>query len=146
MGYKFDREKTGNLRHKMQNLHIIGGGLAGCEAAWQAAQGGAHVVLHEMRPTVPTKVHQTGDLAELVCSNSLKSNNLDKATGLLKWEMRTLDSLLIRCADQSAVPAGSALAVDRAKFAAFITTALEDRKSTRLNSSHSTLSRMPSSA
>ena len=79
-----------------------------------------------MRPIVPTKVHQTGDLAELVCSNSLKSNNLDKATGLLKWEMRSLDSLLIRCADASSVPAGSALAVDRAKFAALITAALEN--------------------
>ncbi len=102
-------------------ITIIGGGLAGCEAAWQAAAGGARVVLHEMRPRVPTAVHQTGDLAELVCSNSLKSNALDRATGLLKWEMRALDSLVIRCADESAVPAGSALAVDRARFAALIT-------------------------
>src|SRR4028118_245799 len=102
-------------------LMIIGGGLAGCEAAWQAAQGGAKVRLYEMRPKVQTAVHQTGDLAELVCSNSLKSNNLDKASGLLKWEMRRLNSLIISSADQSAVPAGSALAVDRAKFAALIT-------------------------
>ncbi len=110
----------------MQKLTVIGGGLAGCEAAWQAAQNGAHVVLYEMRPNVQTKVHQTGDLAELVCSNSLKSNLLDKATGLLKWEMRALDSLLIRCADESAVNAGSALAVDRIKFAQLITQRLKN--------------------
>ncbi len=102
-------------------LTIIGGGLAGCEAAWQAAQRGVRVRLHEMRPIKPTKVHQTGNLAELVCSNSLKSNNLDKASGLLKWEMRQLDSLILASADESSVPAGSALAVDREKFAAAIT-------------------------
>ena len=107
-------------------LTIIGGGLAGCEAAWQAAQRGTPVVLHEMRPTVPTAVHRTGDLAELVCSNSLKSNNLDKASGVLKAEMRRLDSLIISCADASAVPAGSALAVDRVKFAQLITQRLEE--------------------
>ena len=106
-------------------LTIIGGGLAGCEAAWQAAQGGARVALYEMRPRVQTTVHQTGNLAELVCSNSLKSNALDKASGLLKREMRRLDSLILRAADFAAVPAGSALAVDRAKFAAFITEKLE---------------------
>ncbi|MDQ3812591.1 MAG: methylenetetrahydrofolate--tRNA-(uracil(54)-C(5))-methyltransferase (FADH(2)-oxidizing) TrmFO [Armatimonadota bacterium] len=102
-------------------LTIIGGGLAGCEAAWQAAQRGVPVLLYEMRPKVPTAVHRSGDLAELVCSNSLKSNSLDKAGGLLKAEMRHLDSLIISCADASAVPAGSALAVDRVKFAALIT-------------------------
>jgi methylenetetrahydrofolate--tRNA-(uracil-5-)-methyltransferase len=102
-------------------LTIIGGGLAGCEAAWQAAQRGVRVRLHEMRPVKPTKVHQTGNLAELVCSNSLKSNSLDKASGLLKWEMRRLDSLVISSADSAAVPAGSALAVDREKFAGAIT-------------------------
>ena len=102
-------------------LTIIGGGLAGCEAAWQAANRGVQVCLHEMRPVKPTKVHQTGNLAELVCSNSLKSNSLDKASGLLKWEMRELDSLIISSADQSAVSAGSALAVDRERFAAAIT-------------------------
>ncbi len=109
----------------MQELTIIGGGLAGCEAAYQAAQGGAKVRLYEMRPTVSTKIHQTDDLAELVCSNSLKSNTLDKATGLLKWEMRRLDSLIIAAADASSVPAGSALAVDRRKFAAHLTARLE---------------------
>jgi methylenetetrahydrofolate--tRNA-(uracil-5-)-methyltransferase len=110
----------------MQTLTIIGGGLAGCEAAWQAAQGGAKVLLHEMRPVRPTAVHQTENLAELVCSNSLKSNLLDKASGLLKAEMRRLGSLLIACADASAVPAGSALAVDREKFAALITRRLAE--------------------
>jgi methylenetetrahydrofolate--tRNA-(uracil-5-)-methyltransferase len=109
----------------MSDLTIIGGGLAGCEAAYQAAQRGAKVKLFEMRPKVPTKIHQTDDLAELVCSNSLKSNNLDKASGLLKWEMRSLDSLIISAADASSVPAGSALAVDRRKFAANITSRLE---------------------
>ena len=110
----------------MTDLTIIGGGLAGCEAAWQAANRGAQVRLYEMRPKVQTAVHQTGDLAELVCSNSLKSNSLDKATGLLKWEMRELDSLIISCADASAVAAGSALAVDRARFAREITSRLEN--------------------
>lgn len=106
-------------------LTVIGGGLAGCEAAWQAAQRGARVLLYEMRPVRPTAVHQTGDLAELVCSNSLKSNDLAKASGLLKHEMRRLDSLLIRSADESAVPAGSALAVDRGRFSHAVTSRLE---------------------
>ena len=106
-------------------LTIIGGGLAGCEAAWQAANHGAKVLLYEMRPTRGTAVHQTGDLAELVCSNSLKSNDLSKASGLLKYEMRELNSLIISSADSAAVPAGSALAVDRAKFSAAITSRLE---------------------
>ena len=105
----------------MNLITIIGGGLAGCEAAWQAAQSGAQVRLFEMRPHVSTKIHQTHDLAELVCSNSLKSNDLSKASGLLKWEMRRLDSLIIAAADASSVPAGSALAVDRRRFAAYIT-------------------------
>jgi len=116
----------------MQELTIIGGGLAGCEAAWQAAEGGARVKLWEMRPIKGTKVHQTGDLAELVCSNSLKSNTLDKATGLLKWEMRRLDSLILKAADESAVPAGSALAVDRAKFARGVTCRLENHPNIEL--------------
>lgn len=109
----------------MQEITILGGGLAGCEAAWQAARHGAKVRLYEMRPKRGTAVHQTGDLAELVCSNSLKSNALDRATGLLKWEMRRLDSLIIGSADESAVSAGSALAVDRVKFAELITSKLE---------------------
>ncbi len=109
----------------MKTLTIVGGGLAGCEAAWQAAQRGVRVRLVEMRPVRGTSVHRTGDLAELVCSNSLKSNNLDKASGLLKHEMRRFDSLIIRAADESSVPAGSALAVDRAAFARSITSRLE---------------------
>jgi len=109
-----------------QKLTIIGGGLAGCEAAWQAAQGDAQVLLYEMRPNRETAVHQTGDLAELVCSNSLKSNDLSKASGLLKHEMRQLDSIIIASADEAAVPAGSALAVDRARFSQAITSRLEN--------------------
>jgi methylenetetrahydrofolate--tRNA-(uracil-5-)-methyltransferase len=116
----------GHMTTAQGQLTIIGGGLAGCEAAWQAARRGVPVFLHEMRPTVKTAVHQTGDLAELVCSNSLKSNSLDKASGLLKAEMRRLDSLIIACADASAVPAGSALAVDRIQFASLITRKLSE--------------------
>lgn len=111
----------------MTTLNIIGGGLAGSEAAWQAAHCApdTRVRLWEMRPKVPTAVHQTGDLAELVCSNSLKSMSLDKASGLLKWEMRRFESLILTAADEAAVPAGSALAVDRAKFAAGVTGRLQ---------------------
>jgi methylenetetrahydrofolate--tRNA-(uracil-5-)-methyltransferase len=107
-------------------ITIIGGGLAGSEAAWQAARSGAKVLLYEMRPKVKTAVHQTDNLAELVCSNSLKSNDLSKASGLLKAEMRRLDSLIISAADSAAVPAGSALAVDRVKFAEAVTRRLEE--------------------
>jgi methylenetetrahydrofolate--tRNA-(uracil-5-)-methyltransferase len=96
---------------------IVGGGLAGCEAAWQLARRGVLVDLVEMRPARATPVHQTGDLAELVCSNSLRGNDLDQAAGLLKEEMRRMDSLVVRIADEVKVPAGSALAVDRLLFA-----------------------------
>jgi methylenetetrahydrofolate--tRNA-(uracil-5-)-methyltransferase len=104
---------------------IVGGGLAGCEAAWQLARRGLGVDLHEMRPGRPTPVHQTGDLAELVCSNSLRGNALDQAAGLLKEEMRRLGSLVVRVADEVRVPAGSALAVDRGLFARRMTEAVE---------------------
>ena len=97
-------------------LTVIGGGLAGCEAAWQAAERGVEVVLHEMRPILSTGAHRTGKLAELVCSNSLGSNLQNRASGLLKAELRQLRSLLIDCADASAIPAGGALAVDREQF------------------------------
>ncbi|HEX9899839.1 MAG TPA: methylenetetrahydrofolate--tRNA-(uracil(54)-C(5))-methyltransferase (FADH(2)-oxidizing) TrmFO [Candidatus Methylomirabilis sp.] len=100
---------------------IIGGGLAGCEAAWQAARRGCVVRLFEMRPAVRTPAHQTDRLAELVCSNSLKSESLEDASGLLKVEMRALGSLLLTCAEAHRVPAGSALAVDRERFAAAVT-------------------------
>ncbi|MBV9850132.1 MAG: methylenetetrahydrofolate--tRNA-(uracil(54)-C(5))-methyltransferase (FADH(2)-oxidizing) TrmFO [Armatimonadetes bacterium] len=102
------------------DITIIGGGLAGSEAAWQAANAGARVRLFEMRPNVKTPVHQTGNLAELVCSNSLKSNLLTNAAGLLKEEMRRLNSLIVMAGDAASVPAGEALAVDRDLFAGHI--------------------------
>jgi methylenetetrahydrofolate--tRNA-(uracil-5-)-methyltransferase len=100
---------------------IVGGGLAGVEAAWQLARRGVAVDLHEMRPVKKTPVHHTADLAELVCSNSLRGNALDQAAGLLKEEMRRMGSLTIRVADEVRVPAGSALAVDRELFAGRVT-------------------------
>jgi methylenetetrahydrofolate--tRNA-(uracil-5-)-methyltransferase len=103
---------------------VVGGGLAGCEAAWQLARRGIAVDLFEMRPVRETPVHQTGDLAELVCSNSLRGNALDQAAGLLKEEMRRLGSLVVRVADEVRVPAGSALAVDRGLFARRMTEAV----------------------
>jgi methylenetetrahydrofolate--tRNA-(uracil-5-)-methyltransferase len=108
-----------------ERVTIVGGGLAGSEAAWQLAKRGVAVDLHEMRPEVTTPVHQTGDFAELVCSNSLRGNALDQAAGLLKEEMRRMDSLVIRVADEVRVPAGSALAVDRELFARRITESVE---------------------
>jgi len=104
---------------------IVGGGLAGSEAAWQLARRGVPVDLYEMRPVRQTPVHQTGDLAELVCSNSLRGNALDQAAGLLKEEMRRMGSLVIRVADSVRVPAGSALAVDRGLFALRVTEEVE---------------------
>src|SRR5215470_5371400 len=105
-------------------IHIIGGGLAGSEAAWQAASLGVPVALHEMRPVRATAVHKTDRLAELVCSNSLRGDKLDNAVGLLKEEMRRLGSLVMRAADATRVPAGAALAVDREQFSALVTAEL----------------------
>jgi methylenetetrahydrofolate--tRNA-(uracil-5-)-methyltransferase len=105
-------------------IHIIGGGLAGCEAAWQAASLGVRVTIHEMRPVRATAVHKTDRLAELVCSNSLRGDKLDNAVGLLKEEMRRLESLVMRAADATRVPAGAALAVDRERFSQAITDAI----------------------
>ncbi|HET9589164.1 MAG TPA: methylenetetrahydrofolate--tRNA-(uracil(54)-C(5))-methyltransferase (FADH(2)-oxidizing) TrmFO [Anaerolineales bacterium] len=105
----------------MTDLIVIGGGLAGSEAAYQAAQHGLNVRLYEMRPTTQTGAHQTQDLAELVCSNSLGSNLPDRASGLLKNELRILGSMLLECAEASALPAGGALAVDRELFARLVT-------------------------
>ena len=105
-------------------VHIVGGGLAGSEAAWQAASLGVSVVLHEMRPVRPTAVHKTEQLAELVCSNSFRGDKLDNAVGLLKEEMRRLGSLVMREADRHRVPAGAALAVDREGFSKAITDAI----------------------
>ena len=107
------------------HLTIIGAGLAGSEAAWQAAEAGVSVVLYEMRPQRPTPVHKTGNCAELVCSNSLGSNQDSSAPFLLKQELRNLDSLVIRSADKHSVPAGKALAVDRDLFSDEITRTLE---------------------
>ena len=106
-------------------IHIIGGGLAGSEAAWQAANLGAPVILHEMRPTRTTDAHQTDNLAELVCSNSFRSDDADNnAVGLLHAEMRLLNSLIMQAADQHQIPAGGALAVDRHGFSAQVTDTL----------------------
>jgi methylenetetrahydrofolate--tRNA-(uracil-5-)-methyltransferase len=105
----------------MPGVRIVGGGLAGCEAAWQAASRGVRVTLYEMRPARPTDVHKTEGLAELVCSNSLRGDKLDNAVGLLKEEMRRLGSLVMRAAEATRVPAGAALAVDRELFSASMT-------------------------
>ncbi len=109
----------------MDKITVIGGGLAGCEAACRIARRGIPVELWEMRPQKMTPAHQTGNLAELVCSNSLKSDLPDSAQGLLKREMRRMDSLLLACAAQCSVPAGSALAVDRERFAQLVTEAIQ---------------------
>ncbi len=106
-------------------IHIIGGGLAGCEAAWQLLQRGHSVVLHEMRPHTMTPAHRSSGLAELVCSNSLRSDDAEaSAIGLLHAEMRRMDSLILAAADQTRLPAGGALAVDRDGFSAHITQTL----------------------
>ena len=108
----------------MKSVTIVGGGLAGSEAAWQAASRGVPVVLHEMRPVRPTAVHKTDGLAELVCSNSFRGDKLDNAVGLLKEEMRRLGSLVMLAADETRVPAGAALAVDRDLFSSRVTEAI----------------------
>jgi methylenetetrahydrofolate--tRNA-(uracil-5-)-methyltransferase len=105
----------------MSEINIIGAGLAGCEAAWQLAKRGCRVNLFEMRPEKMTPAHTTGNFAELVCSNSLRSDQMGNAVGVLKEEMRMLDSLIMHCADACRVPAGSALAVDRDLFAKQVT-------------------------
>ena len=106
----------------METLHIIGGGLAGSEAAWQAAHLGVPVVIHEMRPAVETFAHKTGNLAEMVCSNSFRSDDSEQnAVGLLHWEMRAAGSLTMEAADVHRLPAGGALAVDREPFSEFVT-------------------------
>jgi methylenetetrahydrofolate--tRNA-(uracil-5-)-methyltransferase len=108
----------------MKAIRIVGGGLAGSEAAWQIASRGVPVILHEMRPVRPTLVHKTDRLAELVCSNSFRGDKLDNAVGLLKEEMRRLGSLIMRAADLARVPAGAALAVDRERFSQTVTQAI----------------------
>ena len=113
-------------------ITIIGGGLAGCEAAWQAATRGVSVTLYEMKPQRFSPAHVSPDLAELVCSNSLRSNSLGNAVGLLKEELRRLGSLLMAVAEETRVPAGDALAVDRQAFASSITSRLEKRENLKI--------------
>ena len=102
-------------------VHVIGAGLAGSEAAWQVAKRGVEVVLHEMRPNKKTPAHKTGNFAELVCSNSLRAAGLSNAVGVLKEEMRRLDSVIMSAADAAKIPAGGALAVDREEFGRLVT-------------------------
>jgi len=118
---------------KSEQVIIIGGGLAGCEAAWQLLRRGHAVQMYEMKPQKFSPAHEIENLAELVCSNSLKSNSLDNAHGLLKEEMRRLNSLIIAAADSTAVPAGSALAVDRAQFSKEVETQLKDQNNFSLD-------------
>jgi methylenetetrahydrofolate--tRNA-(uracil-5-)-methyltransferase len=116
-----------------QTIHIVGGGLAGSEAAWQVAEAGHRAVIHEMRPVRGTEAHQTDGLAELVCSNSFRSDDPEgNAVGLLHQEMRRLSSLIMRAADSNQVPAGGALAVDREGFSAAVTRALEQHPNVTL--------------
>ena len=117
----------------VEPLHIIGGGLAGSEAAWQAAQAGMDVVLHEMRPQVGTFAHRTGDLAEMVCSNSFRSDDDERnAVGLLHWEMRAAGGLIMEMAQAHRLPAGGALAVDRDAFSAAVSARLRDHPRIRV--------------
>src|SRR5262249_6395489 len=108
-----------------QRVAVVGGGLAGCEAAWQMARAGVAVDLHEMRPQRGTAAHTTDQLAELVCSNSFRNASLETAVGLLKEEMRQLGAVVMRVADGHRVPAGACLAVDRTGFAAELTRLIE---------------------
>ncbi|MCE5257759.1 MAG: methylenetetrahydrofolate--tRNA-(uracil(54)-C(5))-methyltransferase (FADH(2)-oxidizing) TrmFO [Chloroflexi bacterium] len=114
------------------DITIIGAGLAGSEAAWQAASRGARVALYEMRPQIPTPAHRSADLAELVCSNSFGSSQPERAPGMLKCELRMLHSLILHCAEETAVPAGSALAVDRERFAKAVTEAVSAHPNIRI--------------
>ncbi|MBT26200.1 methylenetetrahydrofolate--tRNA-(uracil(54)-C(5))-methyltransferase (FADH(2)-oxidizing) TrmFO [Thalassobius sp. S69A] len=119
----------------MENtLHIVGGGMAGSEAAWQAANMGVQVVIHEMRPQVETFAHRTGNLAEMVCSNSFRSDDSEQnAVGLLHWEMRAANGLIMAMADRHRLPAGGALAVDRDPFSQSVTQALMDHPNVRVD-------------
>ena len=105
----------------MEQVAVIGAGLAGCEAAWQLAERGIKVELYEMKPEKYTPAHKSPEFAELVCSNSLRASGIENAVGLLKEEMRRLGSLIIACADETATPAGGALAVDRKRFSEKVT-------------------------
>jgi methylenetetrahydrofolate--tRNA-(uracil-5-)-methyltransferase len=126
---------------RTEKVVVVGAGLAGTEAAWQLAERGVDVVLFEMKPERRSPAHASDDFAELVCSNSLRANTLGNAVGLLKEEMRQLGSLVLRIADQTAVPAGKALAVDRVDFAAGITAAIESHP--RIEIRHERVSKIP---
>ncbi|MFZ5963748.1 methylenetetrahydrofolate--tRNA-(uracil(54)-C(5))-methyltransferase (FADH(2)-oxidizing) TrmFO [Thalassococcus sp. BH17M4-6] len=125
-----------------EELHIVGGGMAGSEAAWQAANMGARVVIHEMRPKVKTFAHRTENLGEMVCSNSFRSDDSEQnAVGLLHWEMRAAGGLIIDTAHRHRLPAGGALAVDRDPFAQSVTAALKAHPNIRI--SHEVISALP---
>ncbi len=125
------------MEHK--TLHIVGGGMAGSEAAWQAARAGLQVVIHEMRPKVGTFAHKTGNLAEMVCSNSFRSDDSEhNAVGLLHWEMRAAGSLIMEMADAHALPAGGALAVDREAFSQGVTERLRALPNVRIETAEIT--------
>ncbi|MBC7180580.1 MAG: methylenetetrahydrofolate--tRNA-(uracil(54)-C(5))-methyltransferase (FADH(2)-oxidizing) TrmFO, partial [Roseovarius sp.] len=125
-----------------KTLHIIGGGMAGSEAAWQAANIGVDVIIHEMRPRVKTFAHRTGDLAEMVCSNSFRSDDDEQnAVGLLHWEMRAADGLIMAMAHENRLPAGGALAVDRDRFAQSVTARLLDHP--RITVQHDEITELP---
>ena len=109
-------------------INVIGAGLAGSEAAYQIAKRGIKVKLYEMKPTKFSPAHSNSDFAEIVCSNSFKSNLLTNACGLLKEELRRLDSLLIKIADETSVPAGQALAVDREEFSKKVTEVIKNKR------------------
>ena len=128
----------------MDTLHIIGGGMAGTEAAWAAANAGIPVVLHEMRPKVATFAHRTGDFAEMVCSNSFRSDDHEQnAVGLLHWEMRTAGGLVMEMAEKHRLPAGGALAVDRDPFAQSVTARLKSHP--LISTSYEEVTELPSS-
>ena len=112
----------------LTKFNVIGAGLAGCEAAWQIAQRGGKVRLHEMKPQKKSQAHHIDTFAELVCSNSFRSNSLENAVGLLKEELRRMDSLIIHCADKTSLPAGGALAVDREAFSSLVTDMINKHK------------------
>ena len=131
------------MRVMTEILHIVGGGMAGSEAAWQAANAGVQVVLHEMRPEVKTFAHQTGNLGEMVCSNSFRSDDHEQnAVGLLHWEMLQAGGLIMRTAYERRLPAGGALAVDREGFAESVTKALTAHP--KIMISHEEITSLPS--
>ncbi|MFZ2951366.1 MAG: methylenetetrahydrofolate--tRNA-(uracil(54)-C(5))-methyltransferase (FADH(2)-oxidizing) TrmFO [Desulfuromonadaceae bacterium] len=127
-----------NSTESQKNITIIGGGLAGCEAAWQASQRGVSVTLHEMKPERFSPAHHLPGLAELVCSNSLRGISLDNAVGLLKEELRRCGSLIMEAAEETSVPAGGALAVDRLLFSGYVTERIESHPLIRVERREST--------